>query len=180
MFKPVFAAFLALLPMGAMAAPVASPVLDVPLATADVVSFDGLADLLAFDAPATGQGFAVPSDLLADLTLTYDMGHPYDGAQGVLAFHSGGRTLLDGVLWSVLPQTDALFLVFGDLTGDLAAVFGDGLRVGLVFFDPLGDDPLAALADGGRYDFALTVEAATQPAPVPLPAGGLLLISACG
>lgn len=181
MLRHFFAAFLALAPVAALAAPVSSPVIDVPLATGDVTSFENTFDLLSFDAPATGQGFQIASDLLADMTLTWDGKSPYTSADGYLALHAGGQTLLDGVLSEILPQEDALSLIFTDLRGDLASAFGSQLLVGLFFFDLLGEDPLAALMDHGRYDFALMVEGAEgQPAPVPLPAGGVLLLSALG
>lgn len=180
MFKLLSAAILTILPLGALAAPVASPVIDVPVATSAFVSFEGRGDFLGFDAPATGQGFPFTSDLFADLDLNFDLADPYGDADGFLALHDDGVTVLDGVLSAIVPGTDMLSLVFTDLTGSLASIFGDALTVDLSFFDFLGADPLAALIDGNRYEFAYTVEGNAQPAPIPLPGGGLLLLSGLG
>ncbi len=180
MFKLLSAAILAFLPMGALAAPVTSPVIDVPVATGEFVSFDGTGDFLGFDAAAAGQGFTANGDLLADLALTFDLVDPYTGTAGFFSLRDNGAVRLDGVLGAITAGTDMLSLMFTDLTGDLAGVFGDSLSVQLYFFDLLGDDPLAALIDGGSYEFTYLVEGVSQPAPIPLPAGGLLLLSGLG
>lgn len=181
MFKHLAAAaLLATLPMGALAAPVASPVIDVPEATGAFVSFDGQGDFLTFDAPATGQGFPTAGDLLADLDLTFGLADPYGTAEGSFWLRQDGAPVLGGFLTALTPGTDMLSLMFSELTGDLALVFGDALTVELFFLDGLGDDPLAALTDGGSYDLAYMVEGNAQPAPVPLPAGGMLLLSGLG
>lgn len=180
MFKLFAAVVLAALPMGALAAPVASPVIDVPDATGEFVSFAGRGDFLAFEAPATGQGFTISDGLSADLSLNFDLSEPYAEVDGFFALRDGQATVLEGVLRAITPQTDMLSLVFSDVMGDLAPIFGPALAIELFFFDPLGDDPLAALIDGGSYAFAYVVEADPQPAPVPLPAGGLLLLSGLG
>lgn len=180
MFKHLVAAVLAILPMGALAAPVASPVIDVPVVSGDFVSFDGRGDFLGFDAPATGQGFPFAGDLSADLGLNFDLLDPYGDAAGFFALRENGTTLLDGVLSAITPGTDMLSLVFTDLTGDLALIFGNALTVELSFLDLPGDDPLAMLIDGGGYDFTYVVEGNAQPAPIPLPAGGVLLMSGLG
>lgn len=180
MFKLLSAAVLALLPMGALAAPVATPVIDVPSVTGEFVSFGGYGDFVGFDAPATGQGFVANGDLLADLSLSFDLADPYADTMGFFSLREGTDLRLDGVLGSITAGTDMLSLMFTDLTGDLASVFGDGLSVQMFFFDMLGDDPLAALMDGGSYEFTYLVEGVSQPAPIPLPAGGLLLLSGLG
>lgn len=180
MFKLLAAAVFATLPLGALAAPVASPVIDVPVATGEFVSFGGRGDFLAFDAPATGQGFMIANDLSADLSLNFDLADPYTDFDGFFTLRDGTATVLEGVLSAVMPNADMLSLMFSDLMGDLAPVFGPELAVDLFFFDMLGDDPLAALADGGSYEIAYLVEGAGQPAPIPLPAGGLLLLSGLG
>jgi hypothetical protein len=155
-------------------------VVDVPLAVGEFASFGGHGDFLTFDAPIIGQGFPVTSDLFADLNLNFDLTDPYADAESFFALRQGRKTVLDGVLGTVAPQTDMLSLIFTDLTGDLASVFGSGLMVELSFFDMLGDNPLAALIDGGSYEFAYMVEGIIQTAPVPLPADGLLLLSGVG
>ncbi|WP_295044756.1 hypothetical protein [uncultured Paracoccus sp.] len=180
MFKFLSAALFAALPLGAVAAPVDSPVIDVPVATGEFVSFGGQGDFLAYDAPATGQGLPVLDGLLADLDLTFDLADPYGTADGAFWLRQGADPVLGGFLSAIAPSEDMLSLTFSDLTGDLAALFGSGLTVELFFFDMLGDDPLAALQSGGSYDLAYVVEGAPQPAPIPLPAGGLLLLTGLG
>lgn len=174
MLKTLLAAMLSLCPLAVLAAPLSSPVIDVPLATGEFVSFGDRGDLLSFDAPATGRGFVIGGDLAADLTLDFDLADPYRGAGGFIALRDDGRAVLDGVLGAISAGEDMLNLSFGDLTGDLASDFGKGLRVELFFLDPQGDDPLGALTNGGSYDIAYVV------APIPLPAGGLLLVSGVG
>ncbi|TBN38345.1 hypothetical protein EYE42_13030 [Paracoccus subflavus] len=180
MFKFLSAAILGLLPLGASAAPVASPVIDVPLASGAFVAFDGRGDFLGFDAPAASQGLAVTGELEADLSVNFDLADPYGDADGAFALRDDGLTVLEGFLDTITPGSDMLSLIFTGLSGDLAAAFGDGLTVDLFFFDSLGDDPLAALTGGMNYDIAYVVEGIAQPAPIPLPAGGLLLMSGIG
>lgn len=180
MFKLLTAALLFILPLGALAAPVASPVIDVPSVSGEFVSSGDRGDFLGFDAPATGQGFPVADSLFADLSLNFSLADPYADPDGFFTLRDGGTTVLEGSLASVAPSSDMLSLMFRDLTGDLAMLFGPNLAIELFFFDTLGDDPLAALADGGSYEIAYVAEGAAQPAPVPLPAGGLLLLSGLG
>lgn len=180
MFKFLSAAILGLLPLGALAAPVASPVIDVPLASGAFVAFDGRGDFLAFDAAAASQGLAVTGELEADLSLNFDLADPYGDADGAFALRDGGMTVLEGFLDGIASGTDMLSLIFTGLSGDLAAAFGDGLTVELFFIDSLGEDPLAALSGGMSYEVAYVVEGIAQPAPIPLPAGGLLLLSGVG
>jgi hypothetical protein len=180
MFKILSVALLTVLPLGALAAPVASPVIDVPAAAGEFVSFGGQGDFLAYDTPATGQGFAIGGDLLADLGLTFDRANPHATAEGSFWLRLDGAPVWGGFLTALIPGTDMLSLMFSDLTGDLASIFGDALAVELFFFDSLGNDPLAGLSDGSSYDLAYVVEGNRQPAPVPLPAGGVLLLSGLG
>ena len=179
MFKFITAALFALIPLGMVPASAATTaVVDVPAATADFVSFGDAGDLTIFDAPAVGQGFDDPGGLLANLALFFDFSDPYATAEGSLDLLDSGNVLLSGLLSSVVAGTDALTLIFADLSGDLAATFGPGVTVNMFFFEPVGDDPLAALQDGASYDVALVAEGMPDIAPVPLPAGGLLLLSA--
>lgn len=171
---------LTILPLGALAAPIASPVIDVPFATGEFVSFDDQGDFLAFNAPATGEGFAAAGDLFTDLVLTFDLADPYRNFDGFFELREGTTKLLDGLLGSVTPGTDSLSLFFIGLTGELASAFGNMLTVELFFVDMLGNDPLSALTAGNSYNFSYMVEGGTQPAPIPLPAGGLLLLSGLG
>ena len=180
MLKLLSAAILAILPMGALATPVVSPVIDVPEATGIFVSYHGNGDFVSSNAWATSQDFPFEGELLAELSLNYDVADPYADAEGFFGLSNGGKTILDGILSAITPQIDMLSLMFTEVGGELAAMFGDTLTVKLNFFDALGDDPLAALSEGVSYDIAYLVEGNVQPAPVPLPAGGLLLLSGLG
>lgn len=172
MLKTLSAALLASLAFFAAPAS-ATPVIDVPVASADFVEFGGTGDLTIFAAPAAGLDFSYNGDLFADLTLDFAVADPYATAGGSFNLWSDDGLVLTGLLSSVSRQADLLTLVFGDLDGALAASFGRALSFDMFFFDGVGADPLAALVDGGSYEVALT----GVPAPVPLPAGALLLIS---
>ncbi|MGN7868561.1 hypothetical protein [Paracoccus sp. 22332] len=180
MFKPLLAALLMALPLGAAAAPVAAPVIDVPQASGYFLAHEGTGDFLAFDALAVVDGVATGDSLLADLSLTFDLADPYADASGAFSLRDEGGWLVDGVLDRVSASDGVLSLVFGDLTGSIAGLFGDSLTVSLAFLSLPDSDPLRALRDGETYDIAYWAEGASQPAPVPLPAGALLLVSGLG
>ncbi|MFC3169470.1 hypothetical protein [Paracoccus fontiphilus] len=181
MFKRLVAAcLLSILPFGAFAAPVTSPVVDVPLAIGEFTSFDGRGEFLSFDAFATSQDFPFESDLLADLGLTFDLSNQYSDVSGFFTLHSQSKTLLTGVLSTIMPKTGLLYLSFTELSGDLAPIFGSGLEIELSFFDIFGEDPLSALTIGKTNYFAYMIESSHQPASVPLPTGAALLISSLG
>lgn len=181
MFKHLATACLFfILPVSGFAAPITSPVIDVPFATGEFISLDGQGDFLSFDAPATGQGFIHENELVADLSLTFDLNNPYSDVEGLFTLRDQGRIFLTGVLNTLSPRTDMLLMSFTELSGELASIFGNGLAIELSFLDRLGDDPLATLSTEKSYDFSYVVESRIQPAPVPLPAGALLLISSLG
>lgn len=171
---------MAVLPLGALAAPSASPVIDVPTSTGSFVSFAGRGDFVGSEAPITGQGFAINSDMRASLGLSFDLANPYADIDGIFVLSENGTTLLDGILSSITPSTDMLSLIFTNLAGDLASIFGNTLLVDLFFVDQLGDDPLASLSEGSSYEIVYKVEGSGQPATVPLPAGSLLMLSGLG
>lgn len=168
------------LPVSGFAVPVASPVIDVPFATGEFISSDGQGDFLGFDAPAAGQGFIHGNELVADLSLTFDLSNQYSNVDGFFILRDQDKTLLAGVLNTLVPRTDMLLMSFTELSGELASIFGNGLAIELSFLDMLGDDPLAALSTKKSYDFSYVVESGVQPAPIPLPAGAVLLISSLG
>lgn len=170
------ACLLAMLPLYASAA----TVIDVPIATGDFTSFKDSGDFLSFGSPATGQGFDVGSDLTADLQLNFNLAAPYSNASGFFSLADGSSTLLDGVLSRIVPSDSALSLMLTDVQGSLSSIFGNVLSIELTFFDDLGENPLASLTNGNSYEFSYVVEGISQPAPVPLPAGGLLLLSGFG
>ncbi|MDO5614012.1 MAG: hypothetical protein Q4G14_12335 [Paracoccus sp. (in: a-proteobacteria)] len=178
MFKKYLpAALVALLPLLAQPATAATvPVIDVPAATADYAAFGGTGDLLIFDAPATGMDFAHSGDLFVNLAITFAQDAPYADVDGVFTLQDGTGELLSGLLTSVTAGADQLSLGFGGITGPLAAQFLNGLSVEMFFFDPMGTDPLRALTAGNSYDVAIMA----VPAPIPLPAGGVLLASGLG
>lgn len=178
MKKFLIATALALLPLGAV--PATAAVFDVPVATGYYTEFGGAGDLTMFDGDAAGEGFDHTGALLADLALSFDQDDRYDSAGGTVTLRSvEGEVLVSGVLDSILAEADDLLsLSFSGLTGTAAASFGPVLAAQIYFFDGLGADPLGAMMDGGVYEFALT--AAGDPAPIPLPAGAVLLVSAFG
>lgn len=175
-----YTCLMAVLPLGAFAAPAISPVIDVAFATGSFVSFDDRGDFVSSSAPITGQGFTTSDEMRASLDLNFDLADPYADNQGLFVLSENGKTLLDGVLSSITPSTDMLSLIFTDLAGDLASIFGDILMLDLFYSDQLGNDPLGVLSEGNTYEIAYRIEGSTQPAAVPIPAGGLLLLSALG
>lgn len=180
MFKLLSSTILAILPLEVLAAPAVSPVIDVPEAVGTFVSYDGYGDFLSSSAWATSQDFSFEGELLAELSLNFDLADPYASAGGFFDLSNNGKTMLEGMLSTLAPQTDMLFLMFTEVRGELASLFGDTLVLELSFLDALGDDPLAALTEGTSYEINYLVEGSVQPAPVPLPAGGLLLLSGLG
>lgn len=131
------------------------------------VSFDGPGDFLAYDAPATGQD------------LTFYLADPYGTADGSFWLRQGVAPVLGGFLSAIAPSADMLSLTFSDLTGDLASLFGSSLTVdwslstswrGSAGHTGTGQQLRPCLYGRGR----------PQPAQIPLPAGGLLLLSGLG
>lgn len=176
MFKTLTAALFAALSFTSVAftaAPSQAAVIDVPVAYADFVEFDGVGDLTVFGAPAAGEDFDYAGELLADLTLDFETADPYATANGSFNLWSDDGLILTGVLKSITAKADLLAMTFADLDGVLAGSFAHGLSLEMFFFDMPGANPLGALVDGGSYEVAMT----GVPSPVPLPAGALLLIS---
>lgn len=175
MFKYLSAALVALLPLLAQPADAATvPVIDVPLANAEVTSFGGTADLTIL-APATSTDLDHSGELFVDLAIIFSQDASYSGSDGFIRLMDDTGELLFGLLSSVTPGMDDLTLSFGDFTGPLAWQFSHGLNMQMFFFDALGADPLGALTDGS-YEVAMMAVAA----PIPLPAGGVLLVSGLG
>lgn len=155
------------------------PVLDAPYALGSALVEEGVADLLIFGAETYASGIEVQGDLTSDLVLFFETADPYATVDASFTLLSDGATVLAGLLSSVSLGDDSVInLVFGDLTGDLAAAFGSALTLELAFFDDLGADPFAMLQDGTDYEIAFL--ATGSPAAVPLPAGGLLILSGLG
>ncbi|MDO5647475.1 hypothetical protein [Paracoccus sp. (in: a-proteobacteria)] len=181
MFRYLAAALIALLPMGMSSAQAATvPVIDAPLATADYVSFADVGDVMIWDAPSVAMDFAYQGDLTTDLAFNFELADPMGTASGIFALFDGTGNLVTADLVSITQGTDLLTLVFGGMTGTRAADFGTGIKLTLFFFDAVGDTPLSALQSGTSYDVALMAEGIPALAPVPLPAGGLLLLSGLG
>lgn len=162
----------------AMAAPV-DPVLDAPFAKGTALVERGVTDFLIFGAETYASGVELQGNLTSDLAVVFETADPYATADASFTLLSDGATVLSGLLSSVsLGQDSVINLVFGDLTGDLAAAFGAALTLELAFLDNLGADTFALLQDGGDYNVAFV--AAGAPAPVPLPAGGVLILTGLG
>jgi hypothetical protein len=87
------AALLTLLPTSVLAAFVPLPAINVRLTVGEFVSVAGPGDFLTFDAPPTGHGLPVLSDLFADLKLDFDLADFYAGADGLFALRHGGKTV---------------------------------------------------------------------------------------
>lgn len=153
-----------------LTAPAMAAVIDAPFATADYVTHDGTGDLLVFGADAVVD--VLDQAATADLNLTYDIDRPFDTATGLFALWGETSLLVEGELTGIRFADDLLTLSFGNLAGDAAGLFGTLLSVEVFFFDGL--DALSSLADGG-YEVSLSAAGQDTPAPVPLPAGIVLL-----
>lgn len=177
MFKYLAAALIALLPLAGQSASAATvPVIDVPAATADYVGFDGAGDLLVFGAPATAMDLAHSGNLFADLALSFETADPLGTETGMFALWDDAENLVIADLVSIAQSADLLTMFFSGMTGPRATDFQAGIHVSLFFFDPMGLSPLSALTEGSSYDVAMMIEVA----PIPLPAGAVLLVSGLG
>ncbi|WP_136636741.1 VPLPA-CTERM sorting domain-containing protein [Pseudooceanicola onchidii] len=167
------AAVLATSAWAAVAAPLNLPTQPEPTidffvdATASV--FGGYADLW-FDTVALGSvvGAGPVLEVGVDVQLGFDVSDPYGTLTGALFTTDGADGFLDGDLVNVGFDTYVVELVFGNLTGSAASLFGDFALVELFFEDPYLNDPLAMLEDGETYAVYGVV---SSVAPVPLPAG---------
>lgn len=144
----------------------ATPVIDF-LADVTFLETGGVGDLL-FDAPALAvvTGADVAGDLYIEFSANFDMADPYGSFNGALFSHDDAGDFLSGDLVGLGFEEDRLQMLFANLTGSGAGVFGERTLVDFYFFDPVGADPVRGLSDGGSYTIA-----GTAMAPVPLPVG---------
>lgn len=167
-----------MLPIGAFAASVTSPVIDVPYARGSFTGDSVWGDVTIFNATAAGQGFEYTGNLATNLFLNFSLSNPYSTADGFFQLTEGRVTRLDGILKSIAPQSDGLVIFFDEIEGDLAYIFGRELKMQISFFELNGGNPISILIDGGEFQY--TVEGTYEPAPVPLPASGFLLLTGFG
>ena len=182
-------ALLALAAGGAGAAPLGltpqAPAIEASGATIDYLELGDEGSLSAFGAAVDfADGVAAEG---AELSFAVGVALDGDlvGATGGFDVLGEGGVLLDGELSRVGFIEDSIELEFASLGGSLAESFGSTALLAVDFDDALGANPFEGLADGGSYLAALTVSALGSPggegpdtgapAPIPLPASGLLL-----
>jgi hypothetical protein len=154
-----------------------SPVIDVPVATADYLETGGIGDFSIFGAEGLASGTSQSGDLLLDVFFNFDTANPSD-INGALFSIDDDGAFLDGTILQTGYDGEILELLFGNLSGTAASDFGDLARVDVVFLVPNpGTDPLSNLVDGTAYDVSATV---SSVAPIPLPGALPLLIAGLG
>lgn len=166
--------------LGSAALPAAAAVVvDVPWAVAEFTQNGGYGDLIAFGAEATSDTLAYSGSLISDLTIDFSLADPIGTANGAVTLWDDSDMLLSGVLsGAAYNAARSVFeLTFADLQGSAVGLFGNAVLLEVFFFDGF-----PALNDGGSYDisYVLVGEDLPQPAPIPLPATGLLLLPAIG
>ncbi|WP_136684090.1 VPLPA-CTERM sorting domain-containing protein [Falsirhodobacter xinxiangensis] len=151
-----------------LAVPAAAAVIDVPVATGFYLETEGTGDFLIDSADAVADGYG--ESLLADLSVVFDTASPLTTATGSFTLRGDEGELLYGDLSGVSFGDDLVTLSFGNLTGAAAAAFGPLLSVEMFFFGGF-ELPI----DGASYEVSLFAQGGEAPAPVPLPAGIVLL-----
>lgn len=108
---------------------------------------------------------------------TADPADRWDPAfRGFLEVIDDEGVFLAGDLLAIGFLQDAIELQFGNLGGSMAASFGSSVLALVVFDEPLGANPFAALVDGASRGASITLSRIHTVAPVPLPASGLMLV----
>lgn len=154
------------------------PLIDLPFALAEYTESGGVGDLLMFDAEGLASGTTQAGDLFVTLAVTFDVADPAGTVTAGLFSVDDDGAFLDGDLVQAGFDGDVLQILFGNLTGNAAAAFGQFALLELAFVFPgVGVNPLAGLQDGTLYDVAGTISSAT---PIPLPAALPLLGAALG
>jgi len=122
-------------------------------------------------------GVAPDGDTALNFAIGYDLADPTGSFFGGFGILDESGEFLRGDVIAVGYTENVVEFQFGNLEGAAANEFGASVLMEIMFSDPLGDNPFASFADATLYRAAITV---SDVAPIPLPAGLPLLLSALG
>ncbi|SFR06274.1 VPLPA-CTERM sorting domain-containing protein [Poseidonocella sedimentorum] len=105
----------------------------------------------------------------------FSLADPTTGLTGGFDVFDDDGLFLGGDLFAVGFTEDVIELHFNNLSGSGASAFGTSVLALIVFDDPLGANPFAALLDGDELGASITISDVV--APIPLPAGLPLLLA---
>lgn len=190
-FKPLFVAASLALAAGASHAATLGLQTSAPTigagGAADYLEFGPDGDLSLFGGVVTVSSLTTLDVATADLSfgVGFDLADPETGASGGFSVFDAQGLYLAGDLIDLgvrgFRAVDSIVeLHFGNLTGRGTSEWTQTLLMNVIF-DGLGDDPFAFFFDGDAYDVEIGVFAVVggpEPAPIPLPAAGWLLL--CG